>query len=316
MTISNQPKIGTDCLYREFPLMPKQKILILGVTGMLGHTLFKKLIASGAYEVYGTARSVNGLDQFFATDELRNIRPFVDADNFNTVIKALATVQPDIVINCIGLIKQLPIGNDPLTAITINAQLPHRISLICKAANARLIHISTDCVFDGHAGMYSESDMPSPTDLYSRTKLLGEPVYRHCVTLRTSIIGHELKDKLGLVEWFLAQKDPVRGYARAIYSGFPTLELAKIIEEYVLPDNELSGLYHVSSEPISKYDLLHIIKKYYNLATVIDPCHDLSCDRSMKSERFRKCTGYSPPDWYTLVSAMHQDYIARYPKYQ
>ncbi|MBC7946415.1 MAG: SDR family oxidoreductase [Chitinophagaceae bacterium] len=294
--------------------MPKQKILILGVTGMLGHSLFKILLASDTYEVYGTARSVIGLDRFFTEDEHRLIRPFVDADNIDSIIRALASVRPDIVINCIGLIKQLPIGNDPLTAITINAQLPHRISLICSSANARLIHISTDCVFDGQAGMYTESDTPSPTDLYGRTKILGEPTYPHCVTLRTSIIGHELKDKLGLVEWFLAQKDTVRGYTGAIYSGFPTVELAKIIKEYVLPNNDLSGLYHVSSEPISKYDLLHIIKKYYNLTTVVEPCHDFSCDRSMNSEKFRKLTGYTPSDWDTMVSAMHQDFCSKYNK--
>ena len=294
--------------------MPKQKILILGVTGMLGHTLFKSLLATGRYQVFGTARSVNGLDQFFTEDEKRLIRSFVDADNFDTVIRALASVQPDIVINCIGLIKQLHIGSDPLTAITINAQLPHRISLICRAANARLIHISTDCVFDGKAGMYTESDTTSPTDLYGRTKLLGETTYPHCVTLRTSIIGHELKEKLGLVEWFLAQKATVRGFTGAIYSGFPTLELAKIIEEHVLPYDDLSGLYHVSSAPISKYDLLHIIKKYYNLTTVIESDYDFSCDRSMNSERFMKSTGYTPPDWDALVSAMHQDFITRYTK--
>ena len=294
--------------------MSKQKILILGVTGMLGHMLFKNLLASGHSEVYGTARSVSGLDRFFTGDEQRFILPTVDADNFDTIIKALASVRPDIVINCIGLIKQLPNGNDPLTAITINARLPHRISLICSAVNARLIHFSTDCVFDGHAGMYTESDIPSPADLYGRTKLLGELTYPHCVTLRTSIIGHELKDKFGLVEWFLSQKDTVRGYNRAIYSGFPTVELAKIIEEYVLPDKDLSGIYHVSSEPISKYDLLHIIKRLYNVVTTIEPSDDFLCDRSLDSGRFRKLTGYTPPDWHALIAAMHEDFVIKYRK--
>ncbi len=295
--------------------MSKQKILILGVTGMLGHTLFKTLITSDTYRVFGTARSVIGLERFFSEDERRLIRPFVDADNFDSIIRALGAFQPDIVINCIGLIKQLPISSDPLTTITINAQLPHRISLICSAANARLIHISTDCVFDGQIGMYSESDTPSPTDLYGRTKLLGEPTYPHCVTLRTSIIGHELKDKLGLVEWFLSQKNIVQGYTGAIYSGFPTRELAKIIENHVLPNKDLTGLYHVSSEPISKFDLLQLINKYYNLKTVVEPYHDFLCDRSMKSEKFRTSTGYRPPDWDMLISEMYQDFIVRYQTY-
>jgi dTDP-4-dehydrorhamnose reductase len=298
----------------EKPAMSQEKVLILGVTGMLGHALFKNLLASGRYEVFGTARTVRGLEHFFSEDELKRIRPDVDADNFDTVIRALASVQPDIVINCIGLIKQLPIGSDPLTAITINAQLPHRISLVSRTANARLIHVSTDCVFDGQSGMYTESDIPSPTDLYGRTKLLGEPTYPHCITLRTSIIGHELKDKLGLVEWFLSQEGTVRGYTRAIYSGFTTIELAKIIERHVLPNESLSGLYHVSSEPISKYDLLQIIKKQYNVATTIEPYPDFYCDRSMNSDRFRKLTGYAPPDWNALISAMHEDFVIRYGK--
>ncbi|OGU15566.1 MAG: NAD(P)-dependent oxidoreductase [Geobacteraceae bacterium GWC2_53_11] len=278
---------------------------------MLGHTLFKKLITSTMYEVYGTARSVKVLDRFFSEDEHRRIRPFVDADNFDTVIRALGSVQPDIVINCIGLIKQLPIGHDPLTAITINAQLPHRISLICRAANARLIHISTDCVFDGLEGMYTESDSPSPADLYGRTKLLGETTYQHCITLRTSIIGHELKDKLGLVEWFLAQKYSVRGYTRAIYSGFSTLELAKIIERYVLPNNDLSGLYHVSSEPISKYDLLCLVRERYCKEIEIEPYADFVCDRSLDSSRFRAATGYMPPTWEEMVTRMYEGSMSK-----
>jgi dTDP-4-dehydrorhamnose reductase len=130
--------------------------------------------------------------------------------------------------------------------------------------------------------------------------------------LRTSIIGHELKAKFGLVEWFLDKKDSVRGYTRAIYSGFPTVELANIIEHYVLPDDTLSGLYHVSSEPISKYDLLHLIKKYYKKTIFIEAYDDFVCDRSMNSDKFRNLTGYVPPDWNALVSMMHDDFVARY----
>ncbi len=292
--------------------MSKQKVLILGVTGMLGHTLFHNLLKSGSYEVFGTARTVQGLANFFTETGIKRIRDDVDADNFDSVIRALASIQPDIVINCIGLVKQLPISSDPLTAITTNAQLPHRISMICATAKARLIHISTDCVFDGKSGNYTEADTPSPNDLYGRTKLLGEVTYPHCITLRTSIIGHELKAKFGLVEWFLAQKDSVRGYTRAIYSGFPTVELANIIEYHVLPDDLLSGLYHVSSEPISKYDLLHLIKKYYKKSIFIEAYDDFVCDRSMNSDRFRNLTGYVPPDWNALVSMMYDDFVARY----
>ena len=292
--------------------MSRKRILIMGATGMLGHSLFNQLCKLGRYDVFGTARSILGLEHFFTETEIKRIRVNVDADNFDTVVRAMAGIQPDIVINCIGLIKQLPISSDPLTAINVNAQLPHRISMICKAANARLIHISTDCVFDGKSGNYIEADTPSSNDLYGRTKFLGEMTYPHCITLRTSIIGHELKAKLGLVEWFLTQKDFVRGYTRAIYSGFPTVELANIIERYVLPDDSLSGLYHVSSEPISKYDLLHLVKKYYKKSISIEAYDDFVCDRSMNSDRFRNLTGYVPPDWNALVAMMYDDFVARY----
>jgi dTDP-4-dehydrorhamnose reductase len=294
-------------------MLPK-RVLILGVTGMLGHTLFDRLSSSGNYDVFGTARSIRDLPLCFRGTDIKRIRSDVDADNFDTVIRSLATVQPDIVINCIGLIKQLPSAGDPLIAITINAQLPHRISMICMAAKARMIHISTDCVFDGKQGMYTESDPPSPNDLYGRTKLLGEVTYPHCVTLRTSIIGHELKSRLGLVEWFLAQADTVKGFTKAVYSGFPTVELSRIVERHVLPNSSLSGLYHISSEPISKYDLLKLIAEQYQKDIHIEPFDDFCCDRSLRSDHFRTLTGYSPPGWEALVAEMHTDFVDRYYK--
>ena len=170
-----------------------KKILILGGTGMLGHTLYKKLRQNSSYEVFATARSLAGLSKWFSSDELQNMRDGVEATDFDSIIRALASIQPDIVINCIGLIKQNRMANDPLTAITINSLLPHRISLICRTAKARMIHISTDCVFDGVKGNYKEDSPSDADDLYGRSKFLGEVSYPHCVTLRTSIIGHDIK---------------------------------------------------------------------------------------------------------------------------
>lgn len=290
-------------------VMKKGKILILGGTGMLGHVLFRYLTNNTDYDVYATTRNRGEISKYFSPELARKFRPDnVDADNFDTVIRALASIQPDIVINCIGIIKQLPISEDPLTAITVNAQLPHRISLISRTAKARMIHISTDCVFDGMKGSYTEEDTPNATDLYGRTKMLGEVIYPHCVTLRTSIIGHELKGNHGLVGWFLGQTGNVRGYRKAIYSGFTTLELARVITDYVLPNPSLSGLYHVSSEPISKYDLIKLVAQEYAKDIEITPYDDFVLDRSMNSENFRSITGYVPPDWQELVSSMHKDY--------
>jgi dTDP-4-dehydrorhamnose reductase len=294
------------------------RIMIFGAAGMLGHTLFTRLVGHDNFEVYATVRSSAGLSKRFSPELMRMVRGGVDADNFDTVIRAIAEIKPDVVINCIGIIKQLPAAEDHLTAITINALFPHRLALVCAAAGARLIHISTDCVFAGtkggfggsgsRAGGYTEQDPADATDLYGRTKYLGEVTYPHCVTLRTSIIGHELNSQYGLVEWFLAQPGKVRGFTNAIYSGFPTVELARIIAEYVLPIPELSGLYHVSSETVSKYALLKLIAVQYGKQTEIEPYHDFRVDRLLDSSRFRGITGYNPPAWPELIAGMHGDF--------
>ena len=286
----------------------RTRVLILGGTGMLGHTLFSHLTMDPNLDVYATARSSEGLQAWFPAAMVAKIRTGVDADNFDTVIRAFAAIQPNIVVNCIGLIKQLPMASDPLSAITVNSLLPHRISLVCRTAGARLIHISTDCVFNGMKGNYTEEDPSDAQDLYGRSKFLGEVSYPHCVTLRTSIIGHELKGKLGLIEWFLAQEDSIRGFTKAIYSGFPTVELAGIIRDVVLPNKELSGIYHVSAEPIAKYDLLNLVAAKYGKLLNIEPFEDFVQDRSLNSNKFRQVTGYSPPSWEELVDEMYKDF--------
>lgn len=285
--------------------LQKKTILILGVTGMLGHVLFKEMSKNPLFDVYGTTRNKRSLEGYFTESEMGRVRNNVDADNFDTVIRAIAAIQPDIIINCIGIIKQLPISNDPLTAITVNAQLPHRLSLVTKSAKARLIHISTDCVFDGSKGNYTEKDPSTAKDLYGRTKYLGEVYYPHAVTLRTSIIGHELKTEFSLIDWFLGQQKVVSGYTKAIYSGFTTNEMVNIISNYVIPNENLSGLYHVSNTPISKYDLLNIIKEVYQKDITINPYDEFVLDRSLNSDKFKNITGYQPPDWHKMISEMY-----------
>ncbi|MCD5401117.1 SDR family oxidoreductase [candidate division NPL-UPA2 bacterium] len=290
--------------------MGKTKVLVLGGTGMIGHVIFSQLALNPTLDVYTTVRKFDGLSRWFSEDLICKMRGGVDADNFDTVIRALASIQPDVVINCIGLIKQLPLASDPLSSITINSQLPHRISLVCRSAGARMIHISTDCVFDGEKGHYVEDDPSNATDLYGRSKFLGEVSYPHCVTLRTSTIGHELKGKLGLVEWFLAQKDKINGFTNAIYSGLPTVELARVINDFVLPNPELSGLYHVAAEPISKYDLLKLIATRYAKKITIEPFADFYQDRSLDATVFQRVTGYNPPPWSELVEVMYEHFAA------
>jgi dTDP-4-dehydrorhamnose reductase len=202
-------------------------------------------------------------------------------------------------------VKQLAEADDPLTALPINSMLPHRLARLCELAGARLVHISTDCVFSGAKGMYVESDFPDADDLYGRSKYLGEVDYPHAVTLRTSIIGHELDGARSLLCWFLAQGGPVRGFTKAVFSGLPTVELARVVRDFVLPHPELHGLYHVSAAPINKYDLLKLVAQAYGKDIEITPHDQLVIDRSLDSTRFKAATGYAPPSWPELVRTMH-----------
>jgi dTDP-4-dehydrorhamnose reductase len=241
---------------------------------------------------------------------LKNIREDVDADNFETVTRAFSSIEPEIVINCIGIIKQTLMANDPLSAIAINSLFPHRISMACRSTGARLIQMSTDCVFDGKRGSYTEKDVPDATDLYGRSKLLGEVEGVHCLTIRKSLIGHELRGKLGLIEWFFAQEGRINGFTRAIFTGLPTIELARIIIEHVIPNENLKGLYHVASNPISKYELLRLVAERYGKKIEIIPYDKFQQNRSLDSFAFREATGYNPPSWPELVDRMYRHYVA------
>jgi dTDP-4-dehydrorhamnose reductase len=290
-------------------------VLILGATGMLGHALFSALSGRPEFTVFATVRGTDGLDRWFPPGLLRRIRGGVDAERFDTVVHILEEIRPDVVINCIGVIKQLPLAKDPVASITLNALFPHRLARACGEAGIRMIHIGTDCVFSGGKGNYLESDLPDAADLYGRTKLLGEVDSSHCVTLRTSIIGHELSGRHGLIEWFLAQEGSARGFARAVFSGLPTVELAGIVAERVIPNEGLTGLYHVSSAPISKYELLRLVMERYEKRIRIERDEVFVCDRSLDSARFRGATGYRPPPWPEMVSRMHADFL-RSPMYE
>ena len=281
------------------------KVLVLGVSGMLGNAVFRYFSGTTDYEVFGSARS-NAIRHAFAPALGDRIIVGTDVDNLDSLTLLFAKVKPHVVINCIGLIKQLAEADDPLSAIPINAMLPHRLARLCDVAGARLVHMSTDCVFAGTKGMYTEADMSDAKDLYGRSKYLGEVDYPHAITLRTSIIGHELSGAHSLVGWFLAQQGSVRGFKRAIFSGLPTVELARVIRDHVIPHPDLHGLYHVSAEPINKFDLLTLVARAYGKAIDITPDDKLVIDRSLDSSRFRQATGYQPEPWPELVRRMRE----------
>jgi dTDP-4-dehydrorhamnose reductase len=281
----------------------KIKVLVLGATGMLGNAMLRLFAQSAGYEAVGSARSTSA-PRLLPADLSDRVICGVDVEHVDSLISLFSKVQPDVVINCIGLVKQLAEADDPLAAIPINSLLPHRLARLCGAAGARLVHMSTDCIFSGAKGMYTEADMSDAKDLYGRSKYLGEVDYHNAITLRTSIIGHELNGGHSLVGWFLAQQGSVKGFKRAIFSGLPTVELARVIRDHVLPHPELHGVHHVSAAPINKFDLLTLISNVYGKKIDIVTDEKLIIDRSLDSTRFREATGYQPQPWPELVRRM------------
>ncbi len=270
---------------------------------MLGNAVVRVLSENNNLIVFGTVRAESSKQLFTETIASR-IFSGVDIEREESLTRVFSETQPDVVINCVGLIKQLSDFNDPLEVIPINSMLPHRLAKMC-IGKAKLIHISTDCVFDGSKGHYLESDSADARDLYGMSKYIGEVSYPHCVTLRTSIIGHELESKNSLVEWFLSQELSCKGFNKAFFSGFPAVVLAQIIRDVVIPENKLSGIFHVAANPINKYDLLTLIADIYDKSIQIIPDDSVVIDRSLNADKFRRETGYIAPEWPSLIRTMY-----------
>jgi dTDP-4-dehydrorhamnose reductase len=278
------------------------KILILGGDGMLGHQLLNSF--KEKFEVKVTLRKhVNEYTNYkiFTHD---NTFDQVDVRDFEKLASVIEAFKPNVLINAVGIVKQRKDAKEIIPSLEINALLPHKLSLECGKHNTRLIHISTDCVFSGKTGMYDEQSFADADDIYGRTKYLGELSLNNCLTLRTSIIGRELSRHNSLLDWFLAQSGTIKGYKNAIFSGFTTIELARIIEMMILKFPEASGTYNVSSEPINKYDLLKMISEVlnHNIEIVVDEA--FFCNRSLSSELFRKSFNYTPPSWLSMISEL------------
>ena len=281
------------------------RVLVLGATGMLGNAMFRVFAQSKDHHVIGTARN-HRAGKYFAASEQSQLLLGVQVDNHDSLVDAFEQSRPDVVINCIGLVKQHADVNNPLLSVPINTLLPHRLARLCQVQGARLVQISTDCVFSGNKGNYAETDFPDADDLYGRSKLLGEVDYPNAITLRTSIIGHELSDNRSLINWFLSQEGVVNGFTRAVFSGLPTVALARIIRDHILPQSAYHGLYHVAASPINKYDLLRLVAKVYGKSIVIQANDSLVIDRSLNAEKFNTTFNYVPQTWLELIQEMHQ----------
>ena len=281
------------------------KLLVIGANGMIGSTMFHVLSQNKDLNVFGSVRSKKVI-QYFSSFNSEHIISCVDVEQQDSLVKTLDQLRPDVVINCAGLTKHKINTEDPLLSIPINTLIPHRLARICKLIGTRLIHVSTDCVFSGKKGNYIEEDFTDACDVYGKSKALGEVNYSHTITLRTSTIGHEIESTYGLLDWFLSQEGKCKGYTRAIFSGLPTVVFAQIVRDVVVPHKELSGLYHIASKPINKFDLLKMISDVYMKKIDIVPDDNLIIDRSLNSEKFKHATGYYAPEWPVMIEQMHK----------
>lgn len=274
---------------------------------MLGHMVFHVL--AGRFDVYATFRMVEGLwahHPLYATAHRSHLLGGIDALDLGSVARVIDQVEPKTIINGIGIVKQRDEAKAAIPSIQVNALFPHQLAELCEARGVRLIHLSTDCVFSGSRGSYTEADLPDAVDLYGRTKLLGELDQRHCLTLRTSIIGWELKQRAGLLEWFAAQRGRmIKGYRRAIYTGLSTATLAGLIGDIIETRPDLTGLYQVASQPISKYDLLLRLRDALGWTDIVIEPHDqFYCDRSLVGTRFEVATRWQAPAWEEMITGL------------
>jgi dTDP-4-dehydrorhamnose reductase len=292
----------------DVPALPaptSKKVLILGGAGMLGHKLLQ--VCRTRFDVWATFR--NDIETYVALGLISRDRALLaDAIAFDSMARAIARVKPDVVVNCVGLVKQHAHARDPIISISVNSLFPHLLASVCVRSATRLIHFSTDCVFSGHRGMYRESDTPDPEDLYGRSKLLGEVDAPGVCTLRTSIIGRQLHSATGLLEWLLSQRGKeVHGFTHAIFSGVTTLALATVVGDLIQSDAPFHGLHHVASEPISKYDLLVLLDRAFNTNIRIRRSDVPRVDRSLAATGFRSLTNYQIPTWPEMVEALVRD---------
>lgn len=280
------------------------KVLVFGASGMIGSAMFRVLSEKAEWQVWGTLRA-DATKRFFSERLAKRLLSNVDVSSHDALTRVFAQVRPDVVINCIGLTKHHREADDPLLALPLNALLPHRMADLCAVTDARLVHVSTDCVFSGAKGEYLEDDAPDAQEIYGKSKYLGEVDYSHAITLRTSTIGHEFQSAYGLLEWFLSQQGSCKGFTRAIFSGLPNTIFAQVVRNVIIPRPDLHGLYHVGGQPIDKYSLLRLIAKVYGKQIDIIKDDNFVIDRSLNSKRFYKATAYIPPAWPELIESMH-----------
>lgn len=273
---------------------------------MLGHKLYQVL--SNRFDVYGTVRGSFELIDSYGIFDRKRILEGIDVNDFETVVTAVDATKPDVVINAAGIVKQRLSSKDVIQTLSVNSIFPHLLAQLSESLKFRVIQIGTDCVFSGNKGKYVEGDTVDAFDLYGQSKRFGELTEGNVLTLRTSIIGRELGTSHSLVDWFVSNKrSTVNGYVNAVYSGFPTTVFADIISNLISEHKDLRGLFHVSSDPINKFELLSLINECLELDIKIDRFEDFHIDRSLDSTKFRTATGFEPDSWRKMIDQMCSD---------
>ena len=282
-------------------------MLILGSTGLVGNTITKYFLQKEDFHIYATIRDYSNL-KLFKNKYHKNFLIINDILDYGEIKKTFKKIKPDILINCLGITNKETLlnPNQIENCISINSLFPHMLQRICSEIGIRLIHFSSDCIFSGRQGFYSENDIPDPPDMYGKSKLLGELNYENTLTIRKSVIGHELLSKKGLLEWFLAQKNFVHGYKNVIFSGITVLELARVIDHYIIPRSDLKGILNLAGESISKFDLLKIIADIYKKSAEIIPNETIQINRTLNGSQFNNLTGYKMKSWPSLIRSMYE----------
>jgi dTDP-4-dehydrorhamnose reductase len=283
------------------------RILVLGAAGMMGHMACRVL--GEDHEVIGTVRTgwsdAAPVARFLPRDRCLD---GVDVLEAASLARAMSAATPDVVLNCVGIVKQLAAAKDAIASIECNSLLPHRLAVACRDHGARLVHLSTDCVFSGRTGGYRVDTIPDPVDLYGRSKLLGETSAEEGLTIRTSIVGRQLSGSSSFFEWVLSNRGGhVRGYERAVYTGLTTMALARVIERVLLAHPSLGGVWQVASTPITKLDLIRRLDALLDLDLEIEPDVDFQCDRSLDGSDFAAATGIVVPSWDDMLAEFAAD---------
>lgn len=285
------------------------RVAVFGAAGMLGKAILRRLSRTSEVRAFGYARHAREVG---STTIAPPIQPEMYAlpsiTNDYELRDILAASNPDVIVNCIGHRGAKSNEDNVADVILANSWWPHQLAALAQAANARLIHFSSDGVFSGRQGGYREDDIPDAQDLYGRSKLLGEPLGEHCLTIRTSIIGHDHAESPQLLDWLLRQKGSVFGYRNMVFSGLTTIEISNIVADILLQRTDMSGIWNIASEPISKYDLLAIVIDKYQLEIELTPAPQPVIDRSLDGSRFNASTGYAPPTWLELITELRQSY--------